>query len=95
MDRCNSPVAQSADNSQPLNTRRHEQPRNVLFFLLAQAAASHRGARMKAFLMTCRTLWHCEISNPLSAAESPDPDVSIDLHSGGRFWQWPSCPLLN
>ena len=23
---------------------------------------------MKAFLMTCRTLWHCEISNPLSAA---------------------------
>jgi hypothetical protein len=22
---------------------------------------------MKAFLMTCRTLWHCEISNPLSA----------------------------
>jgi hypothetical protein len=23
---------------------------------------------MKAFLMTCRTLWHCEISNPLNAA---------------------------
>ena len=29
-----------------------------------------------------------------SAAGSPDPDVSIDLHCGGRFWQWPSSALL-